>query len=87
MLAAISIIATAIIPTGYSWAVLTCFVMAKGAISFAFTSMVAYTTEVWPTSIRLTIINTCSSLMMAPFVVVLIHTQFTIIFFALRVVK
>lgn len=78
-MAAIAIFATSLIPTEHSWAVLLCFVVGKGAISFAFTSMYVYTTELWPTSIRLTIMNTSSMFgrfgsMIAPFVVIVVST-------------
>lgn len=76
MTAAISVFAASL--TEYSWAVLLCFVLGKGAISTAFASMYVYTTELWPTSIRLTIINSCSMFarcgsMIAPFVVILVN--------------
>lgn len=89
-LAATAIIATAIIPKEYSWAVLSCFVVGKGAISFAYMAMTAYTTEVWPTSIRLTITNTCSSFarfgsMLAPFVVILVNNHYSQFLFNLSI--
>lgn len=39
VLAAISVIATSTIPKEYSWAVLLCFVIGKGAVTIAFTGL------------------------------------------------
>lgn len=81
VLAAISVIATSTIPKEYSWAVLLCFVVGKGAVTIAFTGLYMHVAEIWPTSIRNTIMNTCSMIgrvgsMVAPFVVVLVRAYF-----------
>lgn len=81
ILAAISVIATSTIPKEYSWAVLFCFVVGKASVTIAFTSLYMHTAEQWPTSIRNSIMNTCSMIgrvgsMIAPFVVVLVRILF-----------
>lgn len=78
ILAALSIIATQFIPKEYSWLVLLCFVIGKGAITVAFTTLSLYTAEQWPTNIRNTIMNTCSMIgrtgsMLAPFAAILVN--------------
>lgn len=78
ILAALSIIATQFIPKEYSWLVLLCFVIGKGSITIAFTTLSLYTAEQWPTSIRNTIMNTCSMIgrtgsMLAPFAAILVN--------------
>lgn len=77
ILAALSIIATQFIAKEYSWLVLLCFVIGKGAITVAFTTLSLYTAEQWPTNIRNTIMNTCSMIgrtgsMLAPFAAILV---------------
>lgn len=78
ILAALSIIATQFIAKEYSWLVLLCFVIGKGAITIAFTTLSLYTAEQWPTNIRNTIMNTCSMIgrtgsMLAPFAAILVN--------------
>lgn len=82
ILAALSIIATSLIPKEYSWAVLLCFVVGKCAITVGFTTNYLFTSEQFPTSIRSTILNTCSMIgrigsMVAPFAVHLVSKNFT----------
>lgn len=78
VLGAVTIIATSLIPKEHSWAVLLCFVVGKGAVSIAFTSIYLYVAEQWPTPIRNTIMNSCSMIgrigsMLAPFIVILVR--------------
>lgn len=80
ILSAISVIATSTIPKDYSWAILLCFVVGKGATTIAFTGLYMFVAEQWPTSIRNTIMNTCSMIgrigsMVAPMVVILVGIQ------------
>lgn len=80
MIAAVSVIATSTIPKDYSWAILLCFVVGKGSVTIAFTGLYMFVAEQWPTSIRNTIMNTCSMIgrigsMVAPFVVVLVRIE------------
>lgn len=78
VLAAVSVVATSTIPKEYSWAVLLCFVVGKAAVTISFTGLYMFCAELWPTSIRSTVMNTCSMIgrigsMVAPFVVVLVR--------------
>lgn len=78
ILAAMSIVATQFIAKEYSWLVLLCFVIGKGSITIAFTTLSLYTAEQWPTNIRNTIMNTCSMIgrigsMVAPFAAILVN--------------
>lgn len=85
VMGAVSIIATSLIPKEHSWAVLLCFIVGKGAVSIAFTSIYLFVAEQFPTSIRNTIMNTCSMIgrigsMLAPFVVILVSETFCLNF-------
>lgn len=78
ILAAVAVIATSTIPKDHSWAVLLCFVVGKGSVTIAFTGLYMYVAEQWPTSIRNTIMNSCSMVgrigsMVAPLVVILVR--------------
>lgn len=81
ILGSVSMIATSLIPNEYSWAVLLCFVVGKGAVSIAFTHIYLFVAEQFPTSIRNTVMNICSMIgrigsMVAPFIVVLVRIVF-----------
>lgn len=78
IISALSVFAPSLIPTEYSWAVLFCFAVGKCATATAFNSLYVYTTELWPTSIRISIVNSCSMFarvgsMMAPMVLILVN--------------
>lgn len=57
--AAFSILTSSFIPKQHSTSVLLLFLLSKASMTCAFSSMFVYTSELWPTSIRATIMNTC----------------------------
>lgn len=77
-LAAISIVATALVPEVHSTIILIFFMIGKASMTFAFTLIYIFTAEQWPTNIRSTIMNTCSMIgrtgsMVAPLAVILVR--------------
>lgn len=80
--AAISIAATSIVPEEYPMLVIVFSMLGKACITFSFALLYVFTAEQWPTSLRTTIMNSCSMIgrtgsMIAPFVVILVsHTIF-----------
>lgn len=75
--AAISIAATSIVPEESPMLVIVFSMLGKGCITFSFALLYVFTAEQWPTSLRTTIMNSCSMIgrtgsMVAPFVVILV---------------
>lgn len=76
-LSSIVIVTSPFIPKEYPMIVLVFFILGKALITCAFTALYVYTVEQWPTSIRNTIMNSCSMIgrsgsMLAPLVVVVV---------------
>lgn len=82
---AISIIITPLIPADNSNLVLPLFMLGKASITCAFNALYIFTAEQWPTSLRSSIMNTCSMIgrigaMIAPNVLVISQKNFIITF-------
>lgn len=77
-LVGIFIVATSFIPKEYPWIVIFCFVVAKSLLHLATVVMNQFTSEMFPTNIRTTVLNiasTCAQVgsMIAPFIVILVR--------------
>lgn len=77
LLAAIATITTPWIPIEHSTIVLILFMIAKASISCALNVMYIYTAELWPTNLRMTILNSSSMIgrvgaMIAPLIAILV---------------
>lgn len=84
LLTGLATISTPFVPKNRTWMVLLLFLIAKGSITTAFNVLYIYTAEQWPTSLRTTIMNSCSMIgrsgaMVAPLTPLLVRT-FTIQF-------
>lgn len=79
------IMATSLIPKDQAWTVVLCFLISKSLIGFAFSGLVLYTGEQFPTNIRQSILNTSSMMgrlgsMTAPYIVILVSVSSQMIF-------
>lgn len=81
-LAAISILATSLVPERHSTVILIFYMIGKASMTLAFCVLYIFTAEMWPTNLRTSIMNSCSMVgrigsMVSPLVVILvIHDTF-----------
>lgn len=78
-IAAISIVATSVVPERHSAVVLIFFIIGKAAITLGFALVYVVTSEMWPTNLRTSIMNTCSMIgrvgsMISPLTVFLVRS-------------
>lgn len=79
-IAAISIVATALVPVQHSTVVLVFYMIGKASVTLAFALMYCFTAEMWPTNLRTSIMNTCSMVgrvgsMISPLIVILVSLR------------
>lgn len=77
-IAATCIVATSLVPEQHSAVVLIFFIVGKAAITLAFALVYVVTSEMWPTNLRTSIMNTCSMIgrvgsMISPLTVFLVR--------------